>query len=262
MIPNHPRKGLIRGGGGITPSDSPTSFTSSSFTDHDIKRDTSLNITHVYEEIEPQSVNGLLRSKVRDVLHHESNNILNNTNINNKHEDIVIPIDDDDDDDVGEGESLFTDRSEEITDSDSDSDFVPSKSGSSDSIQIIEKEQIESEVKRRTRKTPQRFSPNQQNNKRLKTDNKRPLCLAAHPVAPKKLNMTPSSTQQQRQVQRKNKFTHDKCAAWDCVKPSGSIKQITWVACDDCDAWYHVTCSGLTAKAAMKPDTKYHCGCA
>ena len=263
LVPNHPRKGLIRGGvySTKTTSDSPASITSS-FSDHDIKRDTSLNITHVYEEIEPQSVttstttSGLLRSKVKEVLHSNKNNILNN---NNKHEEIVIPIDDDD---VEERESLFTDRSEEITDSDSDSDFVPSKSGSSDSIQIIEDEEIESIAKRRTRKTPQRFSPNQpqQKKKRLKTDKKRPSSCLTRPVTPKTLNMTPS-TQQQLHVQ-KNTFTHDKCAAWDCVKLSGSIKQITWVACDDCDAWYHVTCSGLTAKDAMKPDTKYHCGCA
>ena len=234
LIPNHPRKGLIRS----TTSDSSKSF--SSFSDHDIKRDTSLNITHIYENVEPQSLSGL-RSKVREVLSSRSRESNVNNNIK-KREEIVIPIDDGDN--FEERESIFTDKSEEITDSDSDSDFVPSKSGSSDSIHSIEEEET---IIKRTRKTPQRFSPNQQK-KRLKIENQRP-----YSPPPKHNNETP-------QVMKK--FAHDKCAAWDCVKPSGSIKKITWVACDDCDAWYHVYCSGLTAKDAMKPDTKYHCGCA
>ena len=56
-------------------------------------------------------------------------------------------------------------------------------------------------------------------------------------------------------------FTHDKCDAPTCKIPPGSLKTITWIQCDDCDAWYHVSCSGLTASAAKREDTVFRCGC-
>ena len=245
--PSHPREALIR------QCDSPKSISSFS-SDNDIKQDTSLNITHVYEEIDPKSVNGL-RSKVRQVLGSgkDSSQPISTLHGTKQRVEIVIPIDDDDESD--QKEDIFKDQSEEeITDSGSDSDFVPSQSDSeSESVHIIE----ESSSKKRLRKTPQRFSPvrlqqkdqnnkQQQKQKRLKIEQQRPTSA-------------PPSKQATSTV--KKQFTHDKCAAWDCVKPSGSIKQITWVACDDCDAWYHMSCSGLSAKDALKSDTKYHCGC-
>jgi len=59
-----------------------------------------------------------------------------------------------------------------------------------------------------------------------------------------------------------NGYTHDKCDAPKCKIPSGSLKTITWIQCDDCDAWYHVSCSGLSVSAAKKEDTIFRCGCA
>lgn len=73
-----------------------------------------------------------------------------------------------------------------------------------------------------------------------------------HIKSPKKLHVVST---------RKQTYTHDECAAWDCKRPSGAIKKITWVQCDDCDAWYHLICSGLKTKDATREDTYFHCGC-
>lgn len=246
--PNHPRNGLLSNL--LNPSDSPKSFTS--ITDPDIKRDTSLNITHVYEHVEPKYLTDALRTKVRNVLReHDTKQTINNE-LHKRHE-IVIPLDEDDKED---SESIFSDKSEEILDSDSDSDFVPSKSDS--------EAEMFTEPKR-TRKTPQRFSPKAGKAKRRKTiETKTPKVLKTKVSESKTPTSTPQTRRplgRQKGTKVGNKFVHDKCAAWDCMRPSAAIKQITWVACDDCDAWYHVSCSGLSASDAMKPDTKYHCGC-
>jgi len=198
-----------------------------------IKRDTSLNITHVYENAEPKTLTDALRSKVREVLRdHDTKKTIESNKF--RLDQIVIPIDNTDND----VESIFSDKSEEITDSESDSDFQPSKSNSSASSASIKRIVMVG----RTRKVPARFSPN--------TQQKRPRIVQSK---------TPRKPVEEKQ--NKQKFVHDKCAAWDCMRPSGALKQITWVACDDCDAWYHVSCSGLRAKDAMKENTKYHCGC-
>ena len=61
--------------------------------------------------------------------------------------------------------------------------------------------------------------------------------------------------------ERKTSFTHDKCDSFDCKIPSGNLKTVTWVQCDDCDAWYHVSCSGLSVADAKREDTSFLCGC-
>lgn len=60
---------------------------------------------------------------------------------------------------------------------------------------------------------------------------------------------------------RNGSFVHDPCDAYDCKVPSGNIKKVTWVQCDDCDRWYHVSCSGISVKDAKNENTKFHCGC-
>ena len=60
---------------------------------------------------------------------------------------------------------------------------------------------------------------------------------------------------------RNRSFVHDPCDAYDCKVPSGNIKKVTWVQCDDCDRWYHVSCSGISVKDAKNENTKFHCGC-
>lgn len=213
---------------------------SSISSDTDIKRDTSLSLTHVYENVEESNqVLGTLKSKVNAVLNGH-NGCLNVIDVSSsKSSDCQILKNDgrgrictsDDNDEREDCESIFSDKSEEITDSeDSDSDYAPSSRGDSHSRGSL----------RRTRKAPQRFSPvNKSSNKKAKLNND---------SAPTK-------------KETRKGFKHDRCAAWDCIEPSGAIKQITWVACDDCDAWYHVTCSGLSTAVAKRPRTKYHCGC-
>jgi len=56
-------------------------------------------------------------------------------------------------------------------------------------------------------------------------------------------------------------YEHDKCDSVDCIRPANGVKKITWVQCDDCDKWYHVTCSGLSEKEARSSKTVFHCGC-
>lgn len=213
---------------------SPSASTISS--DVDIKRDTSLSLTHVYEDVvEYKQRLPTLKKKVTAVLNgHGCNEVVDVASSKTSDSEIIEELYDEVGvnklNSVDDKESFCSDKSEEITDSD-DSDYLPSSHSDSQT----------SSPRRRTRKAPQRFSPvSNRTSKKIK------------------LNSKPAT---ENTMNNRKDFTHDRCAAWDCIIPSGTIKQITWVACDDCDAWYHVTCSGLTASVAKRPETKYHCGC-
>ena len=50
----------------------------------------------------------------------------------------------------------------------------------------------------------------------------------------------------------------EKCPPMGC-KISSKSRNITWIACDACNQWYHVKCVGLTAKKA-KSLSSWNCG--
>lgn len=54
-------------------------------------------------------------------------------------------------------------------------------------------------------------------------------------------------------------FEEDKCASGDCKRPKG--KRVAWVACDDCDKWYHTECVGCRYDHVKDSDIKFSCGC-
>ena len=51
------------------------------------------------------------------------------------------------------------------------------------------------------------------------------------------------------------------CASVDCLHPHNKQNVVSWVQCDDCNAWYHVKCTGLTLKSVKPKTAKFHCGC-
>lgn len=59
----------------------------------------------------------------------------------------------------------------------------------------------------------------------------------------------------------KNNLVHDKCASKNCKIATSSKKTVTWVQCDYCDAWYHVSCSGLKVSDVKKKGAMFNCGC-
>lgn len=59
-----------------------------------------------------------------------------------------------------------------------------------------------------------------------------------------------------------DQLLYDTCASVDCVHPHNDQKVVDWVQCDDCDAWYHVICTGLTLRSVQPKTALFHCGCA
>ncbi|XP_033097826.1 uncharacterized protein LOC117101834 [Anneissia japonica] len=54
-------------------------------------------------------------------------------------------------------------------------------------------------------------------------------------------------------------YVPEECASIDCIHPVDNT--ISWVQCDDCDSWYHVTCMGCDYKRVKEPSSFFHCGC-
>ncbi|XP_071489373.1 uncharacterized protein [Diadema antillarum] len=54
-------------------------------------------------------------------------------------------------------------------------------------------------------------------------------------------------------------FVPQPCDSPDCCRPRDLT--VSWVQCDDCDSWYHVTCVGCDYDKVKQPDTSFNCGC-
>ena len=133
-------------------------------------------------------------------------------------------------------DNIDSDVSEEISEEDSDSDFS--------ALNFSKVSNRVSQMSSSKKLKVEKISPS--NNSSLK-GSKKPTSTGI--------------TTRYKNGKTKAEYTHDSCSSWDCKRPSGANKVITWVQCDDCDAWYHVACSGLSAKQAKREDTNFHCGC-
>jgi len=49
------------------------------------------------------------------------------------------------------------------------------------------------------------------------------------------------------------------CAAFDCKRPAED--KVSWVACDDCDQWYHTACVNCSLDEVQDDNAQFHCGC-
>ncbi|XP_068754276.1 transcription factor 19-like [Montipora capricornis] len=79
----------------------------------------------------------------------------------------------------------------------------------------------------------------------------------------KKRKMSRKSSKSKDSVtnQEEDDSMYNTCASVDCVHPHNKQKIVDWVQCDDCDAWYHVKCMGLTLKSVRPKSALFHCGC-
>ncbi|XP_078615012.1 transcription factor 19-like [Branchiostoma floridae x Branchiostoma japonicum] len=49
------------------------------------------------------------------------------------------------------------------------------------------------------------------------------------------------------------------CDSFDCSRPEGEM--LSWVQCDQCEAWYHVACAGCDYDTVRQETAAFNCGC-
>ncbi|XP_035697837.1 transcription factor 19-like [Branchiostoma floridae] len=49
------------------------------------------------------------------------------------------------------------------------------------------------------------------------------------------------------------------CDSFDCSRPEGDM--LSWVQCDQCEAWYHVACAGCDYDTVRQETAAFNCGC-
>ncbi|XP_041479890.1 uncharacterized protein C01G6.5-like [Lytechinus variegatus] len=54
-------------------------------------------------------------------------------------------------------------------------------------------------------------------------------------------------------------YNSQPCSAAKCYRPKD--RTVTWVQCDDCDNWFHVTCAGCDYNKVKQADYQFFCGC-
>ena len=206
----------------------------------------------------PSLDNPLYASTLQNAAEKRVNNGSNNKSNKGrkKSEKMTNGINDSDDSEIeSESESEYledsdsgdSEKSEEIPDDSSDNEYVPQggKSSVNKNISKNMNMNFNQNVTKKKKEPPAHV--------RLKS-----------PIQKMKKKANEKS-RAQNQKRKKNEdttqdtFTHDKCDSVNCKIPSGSLKTVTWVQCDDCDAWYHVSCSGLSVADVKKKDLVFRC---